>query len=159
GWDHCADGLSQSISQPAARAPTLAHVAHYVNPSAPLRGRRERSDLHPPPSPAGLGEGHNFYFRGSSGMLGTSAPTSNPKSHLVIQAGGMSDLPDDTHWAVTAFAEAELGDLRRTTRLVELAHVLAQHPTAALPEACGDEARLQAAYRFFANEAIAPPDL
>jgi hypothetical protein len=72
---------------------------------------------------------------------------------------GMSDLPADTAWAVTDFAEAELGDVRRTTRLVELAHVLAQHPTAALPEACGDDAMLKAAYRFFANDAIEPHDV
>lgn len=71
----------------------------------------------------------------------------------------MSDLPADTAWAVTEFAEAELGDVRRTTRLVELAHVLAQHPTAALPEACGDDAMLKAAYRFLANDAIEPHDV
>ena len=62
-------------------------------------------------------------------------------------------------WAVTEFSEAELGDIRRTTRLVELAHVLAQHPTATLPEACGDDAMLKAAYRFFANDAIEPQDV
>ena len=71
----------------------------------------------------------------------------------------MSSLADDTNWAVTEFADAELGDVRRTKRLVELAGVLAQHPTAALPEACGDGAMLKAAYRFFANDAIAPQDL
>ena len=71
----------------------------------------------------------------------------------------MSHLPDDTNWAVSEFAEAELGDVRRTTRLVELAHVLAQHPIAALPEACGDDAMLKAAYRFFANDAIEPQDV
>ena len=35
------------------------------------------------------------------------------------------------NWAVIEFADAELGDVRRTQRLVELASVLAQHPTAA----------------------------
>ena len=71
----------------------------------------------------------------------------------------MSNLPDDTNWAVSEFADAELGDVRRTKRLVELAHVLAQHPTAALPAACGDGAMLKAAYRFFDNDAIAPQDV
>jgi hypothetical protein len=71
----------------------------------------------------------------------------------------MSYLPYDTHWAVTEFADAELGDLRRTQRLVALADVLAQHPTAALPEACGDAAMLKAAYRFFDNDAIEPQDV
>jgi Transposase DNA-binding/Transposase Tn5 dimerisation domain len=71
----------------------------------------------------------------------------------------MSDFLDATNWAVTEFADAELGDLRRTQRLVQLAHVLAQNPGAALPEACGSSAMLKAAYRFFDNEAIEPPEL
>ena len=70
----------------------------------------------------------------------------------------MRSQPDASNWAVNAFADAELGDLRRTKRLVELAHVLAQHPTAALPEACGDGAMLKAAYRFFSNDDIKPQD-
>jgi hypothetical protein len=71
----------------------------------------------------------------------------------------MRSQADDLNWAVSEFADAELGDVRRTKRLVELACVLAQHPTAALPEACGDDAMLKAAYRFFANDAIAPSDV
>jgi hypothetical protein len=70
----------------------------------------------------------------------------------------MSSQADDTNWAVSELADADLGDLRRTKRLVELAGVLAQHPTAAFPEACGDGAMLKAAYRFFANDAIEPQD-
>ena len=71
----------------------------------------------------------------------------------------MSDLLDTASWAVTEFADADLGDLRRTQRLVELAHALAQRPGAALPEACGSGAMLKAAYRFFTNDAIAPDDM
>jgi hypothetical protein len=71
----------------------------------------------------------------------------------------MSYLVDDTNWAVTEFAEAELGDWRRTQRLGVLADVLAQHPTAARPEACRDAAMLKAAYRFFDNEAVEPHDI
>jgi len=66
----------------------------------------------------------------------------------------MSDLLDATSWAVTEFADADLGDLRRTQRLVQLAQVLAQNPGAALPEACGSGALLKAASRFFANDDI-----
>lgn len=71
----------------------------------------------------------------------------------------MTTLPDTDSWAVTEFAEAELGDLRRTQRLTELATALAQRPEASLPEACGDRAMLQAAYRFFDNAAIDPQNL
>jgi len=71
----------------------------------------------------------------------------------------MSLVVTDTNWAVHAFADADLGDERRTTRLVELASALGQHPTAALPEACGTGSMLKAAYRFFNNDGIAPQDI
>jgi hypothetical protein len=71
----------------------------------------------------------------------------------------MSNFATDVNWAVSEFADAELGDERRTKRLVELAHVLGQHPTAALPEACGDGGMLKAAYRFFDNDTIEPQDV
>jgi transposase-like protein len=72
----------------------------------------------------------------------------------------MSSQTDDLDlaWAVHEFAEADLGDMRRTKRLVERAHVLAPYPTAPLPEACGDGAMLKAAYRFFANDDSTPHD-
>jgi hypothetical protein len=71
----------------------------------------------------------------------------------------MSNFATDVNWAVSEFADADLGDERRTKRLVELANVLGQHPTAALPEACGDGGMLKAAYRFFDNDAIEPQDV
>jgi Transposase DNA-binding len=71
----------------------------------------------------------------------------------------MSHVATDTNWAVREFADAELGDERRTKRLVELANVLGQHPTAALPAACGDGGMLKAAYRFFDHDAIDAQDL
>jgi hypothetical protein len=71
----------------------------------------------------------------------------------------MSLVVTDTNWAVHEFADADLGDERRTTRLVELASALGQHPTAALPEACGTGSMLKAAYRFFHNDGIVPQDI
>jgi len=57
-------------------------------------------------------------------------------------------------WAAYEFAEADLGDARRTQRLIDLAETLGQRPTASLPEACGDAATLKAAYRFFDTDDI-----
>ena len=71
----------------------------------------------------------------------------------------MSDLLTTTSWAVTECADADLGDLRRTQRVVALAHTLAQRPGAALPEACGSGAMRKAASRFCTNEDIAPDDM
>ena len=62
-------------------------------------------------------------------------------------------------WVVTELAEAELGDVRRTQRLVEVATMLAPQPGASLPEACGNRAMLKAAYRFFDNEAVDPAEI
>jgi hypothetical protein len=68
-------------------------------------------------------------------------------------------LNENEEWAETEFGSAELGDSRRTARLVELARQLGSQPTASLPQACSDEAMLKGAYRFFSNEAISPPIL
>ena len=125
------------------------------------RSTRSRAACHSqrPPLPADLTVTHKFYYRASWGMMGTSNPDSRPKSDPLTKETGMIYLPDDTNWSVTEFADAELGDERRTQRLVALADVLAQHPTAALPEACGDRAMLKAAYRFFDNDAVEPQDV
>ena len=40
-------------------------------------------------------------------------------------------------WVVEEWGETDLGDKRRTARLIELATALADAPTASLPEALG----------------------
>lgn len=45
-----------------------------------------------------------------------------------------------------------LGDARLDARAVVLAEQLEQRPGASIPQACGDWAQTQAAYRFLANE-------
>ena len=60
----------------------------------------------------------------------------------------------EVDWAVHEFGAAQLGDARRTARLVRLARQLSRRPQATLPEACGDPATLKACYRFFDNDAV-----
>ena len=62
---------------------------------------------------------------------------------------------EDEQWAQREFSAAELGDARRTARLVELARQLGERPEASLPQALEDSASLKAAYRFFDNADIA----
>jgi Transposase DNA-binding len=62
-------------------------------------------------------------------------------------------------WAETEFGQADLGDARRTARLVQLASVLGAQPTASLPDATDDLATLKAAYRFFDNDAVEPAQI
>src|SRR2546428_662742 len=61
-------------------------------------------------------------------MLRISSLASISQSNPFAQESGMSHVTTDTNWAVREFADAELGDERRTKRLVELASVLGHHP-------------------------------
>jgi len=51
-------------------------------------------------------------------------------------------------WAVENFGTAELGDLRRTDRLVKMATAIAENPSASLPESMRNWGDTLAAYRF-----------
>ena len=42
-------------------------------------------------------------------------------------------MNSDATWAEAEFGEADLGDVRRTARLVQLATMLGAQPTASLP--------------------------
>lgn len=66
---------------------------------------------------------------------------------------------EEVSWVVEEFGFADLGDERRTDRLVKLASALSQRPTASFPEAFETQAELTAAYRFFDNEQIDPDDI
>src|SRR5437016_14510602 len=58
-------------------------------------------------------------------------------------------------WAQQTFGAAQLGDLRRTSRLVRLASQMAKAPQASLPQQHeGNWGQTKAAYRFLANAAI-----
>ena len=57
-----------------------------------------------------------------------------------------------TEWAKAEFGDAELGDIRRNRRLVQLAAALAEKPCGALPGVLPSWAELKAAYRFFSQE-------
>jgi hypothetical protein len=54
-----------------------------------------------------------------------------------------------TQWAQLQFSSAQLGDRRRTQRLVKIATHLAQSPGGTLPQAFPEWSQLKAAYRFF----------
>ena len=67
----------------------------------------------------------------------------------------MAQASSEEDWALAEFCAAELGDARRSARLVELARQLAERPEASLPQALENRASLKAAYRFFDNADIA----
>ena len=59
-----------------------------------------------------------------------------------------TSLTTPAQWAQTEFASAQLGDPRRTKRLIKIACGLAQSPGGTLPQAFPDWHELKAAYRF-----------
>ena len=67
---------------------------------------------------------------------------------------GRTSQSIEPDWALEEFGSAELGDARRSARLVQLARALAERPEASLPQALENRAALKAAYRFFDNTDI-----
>jgi len=57
-------------------------------------------------------------------------------------------------WAQEEFKDLELGDQRRTRRLIKLVDELSAQPTGSIPLACGGWAETKAAYRWLDNPAV-----
>jgi hypothetical protein len=57
------------------------------------------------------------------------------------------------------FLGAELGDLRRTDRLLSIVEAVSAAPDKSLPEIARDDAELEAMYRFFENDGIDPVEM
>jgi len=75
---------------------------------------------------------------------------------------GTLALADRRRWAENQFGSAELGDLRRTRRLVKLASQMAGNSSGTIPQQTGAIADMKAAYRLFSaadvtHEAICRP--
>ena len=66
---------------------------------------------------------------------------------------------DTLSWAEQHFGTAQLGDQRRTKRLVQLAAALAHNPAASLPTQLGNWPNLKAAYRLLEQTALSPQAL
>lgn len=66
-------------------------------------------------------------------------------------------VTEPTQWAQENFGECELGDKRRSARLVRMAGDLARHAGSSLLKSCdGDEAAAEGMYRLLRNAEIAP---
>ena len=66
----------------------------------------------------------------------------------------VKELENVEKWAVETFGAAELGDPRRTDRLVKVAAALGENPSVSLPASMRNWAETQGAYRFLNNEAV-----
>lgn len=63
-------------------------------------------------------------------------------------------LMSPKEWASAVFSETELGDIRRTRRLVKVAAGVAENPSGTLPGAFPRWAELKAAYRLLDNDKV-----
>jgi len=61
-------------------------------------------------------------------------------------------------WGEKEFGGADLGDLRRTKRLIKIAAQFAGNPGASIPLAGETPDRLKAAFRFFDNDQVTEPN-
>jgi hypothetical protein len=66
----------------------------------------------------------------------------------------LNELENPEDWASKTFASAELGDPRRTDRLVQIAAALAEEPAASLPTVMRSVSETMAAYRFLNTSEI-----
>jgi transposase-like protein len=63
-------------------------------------------------------------------------------------------LQNPEEWAVETFGTAELGDVRRTDRLVRIASALGENPSVSLPASMRNWADTHAMYEFLGNPVI-----
>lgn len=68
-------------------------------------------------------------------------------------------MRDTTAWAEEQFGHAELGDARRTRRLVRVVSEVAQRPSGIVSQACASSASREGAFRLLENGAIRPAAL
>jgi len=72
---------------------------------------------------------------------------------MARRSGGDADIGTElaapAGWAAAELGAAQLGDRRRTRRLVQTAEALAAQPSASIPQACGSWASTKGAYRLF----------
>jgi hypothetical protein len=68
-------------------------------------------------------------------------------------------MSDSTSWAEAEFGHAELGDPRRTARLVKVAAEVARRPAGTVLQACATSASREGAFRLLENDAVHPGDV
>ena len=68
-------------------------------------------------------------------------------------------IKDTEEWANNLFEHAELGDKRRTKRLIKLSHLMASNSGRSIVKASGSQASIEGAYRFLRNDKIEANDI
>jgi len=67
---------------------------------------------------------------------------------------GPIEITDGARWAEEQFCVSELGDVRRSRRLVKLGRQMAGNSSGTIPQQTGRSADMKAAYRLFVQQAV-----
>ncbi|MBE0457791.1 IS4/Tn5 family transposase DNA-binding protein [Pseudoalteromonas prydzensis] len=68
-------------------------------------------------------------------------------------------IKDTEEWANNLFEHAELGDERRTKRLIKISHQMASNSSCSIVKASSSQASIEGAYRFLRNDKIEANDI
>lgn len=68
-------------------------------------------------------------------------------------------IKDTEEWANNLFEHADLGDERRTKRLIKISHQMASNSGSSIVKASGSQASIEGAYRFLRNDKIEANDI
>ena len=68
-------------------------------------------------------------------------------------------IPEASEWAQLIFGQANLGDPRRTKRLVQLTTDMAENASSSIVKACHSSSKIEGAYRFIRNEKISSDEM
>jgi hypothetical protein len=63
-------------------------------------------------------------------------------------------LPCAKQWSENTFESCDLGDPRRTKRLLQVAESLARHIGRSMVKSCAEEAEIEEAYRLIGNNKV-----
>ena len=80
----------------------------------------------------------------------------NETQQQVWAMAGQMDAEQSEAWAAAQVGGVDCGDARREARLVRLLGAMMRHPGQSLPQQCGQEAPLKAAYRLLECEELQP---
>ena len=100
------------------------------------------------PSPSGLSSSHISVFR-------LPDPMKSKVGHILGSWKDLGMMQDAREWTRSIYGGCDLGDKRRTKRLVEPSMLLASEAGVSIGRACRlDSAAMHGAYRLFDNDAV-----
>jgi hypothetical protein len=71
----------------------------------------------------------------------------------------MNAAADPQSWAATHFGKVEMSDIRRSARVLKIAHAMAAHPGQSIPQMMNNAYEVKATYNLFQHPEVTPDTL